>query len=135
MHPLLCRAAPGDGVKIDRRRFESLVEEALESLPDGFRRKMQNVAVIVDDLPTREQARASGGDRRSLLGLYEGEPLTERGAFFDPPYPDRITLFQSNIEAICRTEAEVREEIRRTVLHEVGHHFGIDDDRLDDLGY
>jgi predicted Zn-dependent protease with MMP-like domain len=122
-------------VRIDRRRFEALVEEALAALPEAFRRRMQNVAVTVADHPTREQVRAQGGDRGSLLGLYEGEPLTERREFFDPPLPARITLFQENLEANGATEAEIREEIRRTVLHEVGHHFGIDDDRLDDLGY
>ncbi|MFQ5877568.1 MAG: metallopeptidase family protein [Acidobacteriota bacterium] len=120
---------------MNRARFERLVREALDALPDNLRARLDNVAVVVEDRPSRRQARilGEGGDR--VLGLYEGEPLTERDARYSLAFPDRITIFQANVEAACRTEAEVREEVRKTVLHEIAHHFGIEDDRLDDLDY
>ena len=120
---------------MDRPRFETLVEEAIASLPDRFREKLENVAVIVEDRPARRAARRHGGPGRLLLGLYQGRPLTARRFDDGAGLPDTITIFKANIEAICRSEDEIREEVRRTVLHEIAHHFGIDDERLHRLGY
>jgi predicted Zn-dependent protease with MMP-like domain len=111
-----------DGVTLSRERFEELVAEALDSLPDDLARAMDNVAVVVEE-----------GDG-SLLGLYHGVPLTQRG-YYAGTAPDRITIYQGPICARCRTEDEVAEQVRRTVVHEVGHHFGIGDARLRELGW
>ena len=102
-----------------------LVEEALDGLPDELGRLMENVAVVVDDVTP------PGG----LLGLYDGIPLTERYEYGGFALPDRITIFRRAICAVCHDEQEVVEQVRVTVVHEVAHHFGIDDDRLDELGW
>jgi predicted Zn-dependent protease with MMP-like domain len=119
---------------MDRERFEQLVAEAIDSLPDDFRQKMNNVAVVVEDLPSPREARRFARGRL-LLGLYQGQPLTRRSSSYGMAFPDKITIYQANIEALCRTEDEIRRQVRRTVLHEIAHHFGIDDHRLRDLGY
>ncbi len=107
-------------------RFEQLVADALDSLPESLGSLMDNVWVTVEDVDLE------GG---SLLGLYEGVPLTEREAYGGMVLPDRITIFRVAICSACRTEEEVVEVVRDTVIHEVAHHFGIDDDRLDELGW
>ena len=112
-------------VEVGPERFARLVEEALDSLPPELGRLMQNVAVVVDDV------RPPGG----LLGLYEGIPLTERYEYGGLALPDRITVFRRAICAACDTDEEVVEQVRVTVVHEVAHHFGISDDRLDELGW
>jgi len=100
------------------------VAQALHGLPKAFREKLSNVAIIVEDLPPEQAAR--GG---LLLGLFHGIPRTEKSVFFSSP-PDRIFLYQRNIEAVCSNEAEVRQQIRATLLHEVGHYFGLSEDEL-----
>ncbi|MDR7414936.1 MAG: metallopeptidase family protein [Armatimonadota bacterium] len=118
-----------------RKRFERLVEEALRTLPPEFRGALENVHVVVEDEPTPDQLTSVGlrpGDW--LFGLYEGTPLPERG--LEPPLlPDRITVFMRPLLEACASEEELREEIRRTVLHELAHYFGLDEDRLEELGY
>jgi len=107
-------------------RFEELVADALDGIPDDLGRLMDNVWVTVEDRPRS----------RGLLGLYEGIPLTERDAgYAGMVMPDRITLYRVPICSMCRTEDEVVGTVRDTVVHEVAHHFGIDDDRLDELGW
>jgi predicted Zn-dependent protease with MMP-like domain len=118
---------------MERSQFERLVAEAIDTLPDDFRDRMDNVAVVVEDYPSPREERRFGRGR--LLGLYQGQPLTRRDSRYGMVVPDKITIYQGNIEAICRTDAEVRDQVRRTVLHEIAHHFGIDDHRLRDLGY
>lgn len=116
-------------------KFEKLVARAIERLPAEFREKLENVAVIVEDRPSAElleQMEVPRGD--TLFGLYEGTPLTERG-FQTPLHPDRIWIFQEPIEGECETEKEIIEEIETTIVHEVAHFFGLDDDYLEDLGY
>ena len=117
-----------------RERFVRLVEEALEALPERFARLVKNVAVVVEDAPAADRAaRAPHEDPESLLmGEYIGVPRTERGAWDALP-PDRIVLYQKNIEAVCESEDEVREEVRLTVLHELGHYFGMDEEQLEDV--
>ena len=113
----------------DRSQFEALVSHALDSIPADLASFMDNVAVFVeDDAPD---------DDRDLLGLYEGVPLTERGGDYMglDGLPDRITIFMNPTLAICHTDDDVVREVRTTVIHEVAHHFGIDDDRLHELGW
>jgi len=110
---------------VSTEEFERLVGDALDGLPADLGKAMENVGVYVDDL-------APAG---RLLGLYEGIPLTARGTSYSAAMPDRITIFKASICRICSSEAEVVERVRRTVIHEVAHHFGIDDHRLDELGW
>ena len=115
---------------MDRKRFESYVARALDSLPQEFLEQLDNVDILIADRPTKAQQH---GDKGLLLGLYEGVPQTERGAAYGLVIPDRITLFQEAIEAVCSTEDEIIKEIGATLRHEVAHHFGISDERLDEL--
>jgi predicted Zn-dependent protease with MMP-like domain len=112
-------------IEVTRNRFEEMVVAALDSLPDDLGRLMRNVAVTVEH----------DAGPRGLLGLYEGVPLTSRTSGYAGVLPDRITIYRLAICAICGTEDEVVEQVRRTVIHEVAHHFGIDDARLDELGW
>ena len=119
---------------MDRERFEQLVVEAVDSLPEEFRDKLENIDVVVEDRPTPNQLAESGVKRGvTLLGLYQGVPLTRRGRHYGLVTPDKITIFQKPIEAICRNDAGVKAEIRRVVQHEIAHHFGISDARLRQL--
>lgn len=109
---------------MERRELKTLVAQALDGLPRAFREKLTNVVIIVEDLPP-EEAESEG----LLLGLFHGVPRTEKSVFSSSP-PDRIFLYQRNIEAVCGSEAEVRRQIRATLLHEVGHYFGLSEDEL-----
>ena len=112
---------------VSTEEFEELVEVALGTIPRPLARAMRNVAIFVeDDCPP---------DGPVLLGLYEGVPLTERGQWYAGVQPDRITIFRRPILGICRTRDEVVAEVTKTVVHEVGHHFGIDDTKLHELGW
>jgi len=106
-------------------QFEALVADALDGIPAALGGSMDNVAVVVDD------ASPSG----PLYGLYEGVPLTRRGNHYSASVPDRITIYMATICQSCRTTAEVVDLVRTTVVHEVGHHFGISDRRLEELGW
>lgn len=120
---------------MDRARFERLVDDAIADLPKPFLEKLQNVCVIVEDYPSEELLQRMEIPRGStLLGLYEGTPLTERG-FEAPLFPDRIWIFQQPIEEECGNESCIKEEIQTTIKHEVAHFFGIDDDELEEMGY
>ena len=117
-----------------REDFSKEVGEALDSLPQEFRRRIQNVAVLVEDLPPKPIPAQPGQPRRILLGLFHGVPLTRKSVFHGPiGSPDYVVLYQKNIEAICSTEAEVREQIRRTVIHEMGHYFGMTEEQLKEV--
>ena len=120
---------------MNRKNFEKLVNEAIEELPSEFREQLENVVIIVEDRPSQDLLeRMEVPPEDTLFGLYEGTPLTERG--FDAPlHPDRIWIFQQPIEEECDTEDEIREEIKTTIVHEVAHFFGLDDNYLEDLGY
>lgn len=113
---------------MDGDEFESAVADALDSIPDELARLMSNVAVLVEDEPPP--------DEPELLGVYEGTPLTERDGWWDAgSLPDRITIFKGPLERMCTDQQDLREEIAVTVVHEVAHHFGIDDATLHDLGW
>ena len=120
---------------MDSLRFEKLVGEAIEKLPEAFREKLENIDVVVADTPTRSQLKTlKERHGHNLLGLYEGVPLTERTHEYGFVVPDKITVFQKSIEAMCCNEAQIIAEIQRVVQHEIAHHFGISDDRLEELG-
>lgn len=118
---------------MEREHFVKLVEEALDSIPREFRRRIRNVAVLVEDMPPNQPSPQSGKQRRLLLGLFHGVPTTKKSIFDLPTGPDHIVLYQKNIEAVCSTEAEVREQIRLTLIHELGHYFGMDENQLKDV--
>jgi predicted Zn-dependent protease with MMP-like domain len=118
---------------MEREHFVKLVEEALDSIPREFRRRIRNVAVLVEDMPPNQPSPQSGKQRRLLLGLFHGVPTTKKSIFDLPTGPDHIVLYQKTIEAVCSTEAEVREQIRLTVIHELGHYFGMDENQLKDV--
>jgi len=112
-------------IDIEPDRFEEMVDKAMDGLPQNFKQQISNVAILVEHNP----------GPRGLLGLYEGIPLTSRTTQYAGALPDRITIYRLAICSICRTEDEVTEQVRRTVIHEVGHHFGIGDERLRELGW
>jgi predicted Zn-dependent protease with MMP-like domain len=107
-------------------RFEELVSDALDLIPPALARAFDNVVVLVADRHPEEP---------ELLGLYEGIALTERDSTYAGALPDTITIYSASLLEICDTEAEVVEEVAITVIHEIAHHFGIDDDRLHELGW
>lgn len=111
---------------MDREEFEALVDEALESIPDQFWDQVENLVVLVEDDPPP--------DRPGLLGLYDGVPLTERGDYAGV-LPDRVFIYMHPTLAMCQTPEEVADEVRVTVVHEIGHFFGIDDEELHELGW
>lgn len=119
-----------------RSEFEQVVARALESLPPQVQQRIENVEVMVRLWPTREQLVNNGlRSRFDLFGLYEGVPLTERGSHYGMVLPDRITIFQGPLEHVCASEEELEREIRKTVVHEVAHYFGISDAELEAMGY
>ena len=109
---------------MERNKFEALVEQALIDLPEAFRERLANVAIIVEDLPP-----AGMENHGLLLGLFHGIPRTEKSVFYSTP-PDHIYLYQKNIEAISKSEEDVRRQVRATLLHEVGHYFGLSEKDL-----
>jgi predicted Zn-dependent protease with MMP-like domain len=110
-----------------REEFEGLVQQAIDSVPVELLELVENCVILVEDEPPPEMA--------GLLGLYDGVPLTERGEFYAGVLPDRILVFRLPTLAICDSPEDVVEEVHITVVHEIAHHFGIDDDRLHELGY
>ncbi|HEV2087436.1 MAG TPA: metallopeptidase family protein [Cryptosporangiaceae bacterium] len=110
---------------MSRERFEELVADALDEVPEELLRRMSNVVVLVEDDPPEP----------GLLGLYEGHALTERGWDYSGVLPDRIFVYRHPTLAVCDTEDDVVEEVAVTVVHEIAHHFGIDDERLHELGW
>ncbi len=122
---------------VSRERFEELVQEALDSIPDALWEAIDNLAITVEEWPTRAQLEASGvPPGQTLLGLYEGVPLTGRNHYYGMVSPDKITIFRGTILRTCPPgdEDAIRAQVRRTVLHEVAHHFGISDERLHQIG-
>jgi len=119
-----------------RGQFTKLVEEAVDAFPPRFRLLVENLAVIVEDVPPGQpdpQTLLSANPEESLqLGLFAGVPTTEKSVW-DATGPDRIVLYQKNIEAVCESEEEIREQVRLTVLHELGHYFGMQENQLEDV--
>jgi predicted Zn-dependent protease with MMP-like domain len=120
-----------------RERFRELVAEALDEIPDPFREHLAAVEVVIEDEPSAEVLRDMGLDpqRDTLYGLYEGTPLSERSISDSLVLPDRITIYQRPLVREFRTPVAIRREIRKTVVHELGHVFGLDDDDIEAEGY
>ncbi len=114
-------------VSMERDRFEELVAEALDAIPASFLAMIENCVVVIEDEPEPQEG--------ELFGYYDGTPLPERDSQYGAVLPDRIVIFRGPLLRYCRDEAEVVEEVRITVWHEVAHFFGIDDHHLGDLGY
>lgn len=112
-------------IEISREAFEDLVGEALDTIPPELTAHMRNVVILVED----------DAPERGLLGLYQGVPLTERGDWYGGVLPDHIAIYRKEILRICDSPDQVVAEVRITVVHEIAHHFGIDDQRLHELGY
>lgn len=120
-------------MRVSHDRFEELVAEALDAIPPELAAEMENVAVVVEEWPRPDQVPERGG---TLLGLYEGVPLTSRGVLsYAGVVPDRITIFRGPLSERAHDEVDLARQVRVTVLHEVGHHFGMSDARLRDLGW
>ena len=116
--------------------FRRLVADALDSLPPEFLQRMENVAVLVEDVPaeqrhsSRPPAPRSQKPKTLLLGVFVGVPATQRSVFNTPAGPAHIVLYQKNIESVCHSDAEIRRQVRLTVIHEIGHYFGMSEEQL-----
>ena len=117
-------------MNMEREQFVSLVEQVLDSLPEKFQARIHNLAVLVEDRPPEHIARSRDA---LILGIYQGLPATQRSVFDMTFGPDRIVLYQTNIEAVCSSEAQIRHQVRQTVLHELGHYFGMNEEQLKDV--
>ena len=115
-----------------REKFENTAEEVFESLPKLFGERVDNVHITVEDYPSEEIMHQVHTSKTTLLGLYQGIPLTQRGTWYgtSPTTPDKISLYQANIEADCRNDEEVSERIREVLLHELGHYFGMNESEI-----
>lgn len=116
-----------------REEFVKVAEEALDSLPEEFRSRVQNVAILVEEVPPNQQPYQRGEQRRLLLGIFHGVPATVKSVFDLSVGPAHIVLYQKNIEAVCSSDAEVRHQIRQTLIHELGHYFGMTEEQLTDV--
>jgi predicted Zn-dependent protease with MMP-like domain len=124
-------------MRLSPEEFDAIATQAIERIPEELREFLENVVISVQPEPSRELLEEMGmdPDEDTLLGLYQGVALTERSATDPPLYPDTIFIYQEPIEEMCDTVEEIEEEIEITVVHEIAHHFGIDEDRLAELGY
>jgi predicted Zn-dependent protease with MMP-like domain len=120
---------------MDRKEFERVAQEAFDALPEKFRETIENVHIVVEDLPGPATAGRRSGTL--LLGLYEGIPLSRRGTSYGmyPSVPDKITLYQKNIETVAATDQELRACIRDVLIHEIGHYFGMSESEIRRAGY
>jgi predicted Zn-dependent protease with MMP-like domain len=118
--------------RMTRERFEEVAQRVFDDLPELFGDRVDNVSIVVEDLPDDDICRQMRVKRRELLGLYQGIPLTERGSWYGmaPTMPDRIFLFQDNIEADCEAEEELEGRIQEVLLHELGHYFGMSESQI-----
>lgn len=123
-------------MRLRRAEFERLVAQAVESLPPKFLTRLENVDVLVEEQPTEEDLELAGIEPGgTLLGLYHGVPQSQRGPWYGNLLPDRIVIYQRPIEAVARDRREIRKEIRITIMHEIGHYFGLAEDDLAEAGY
>ena len=121
---------------LSEEEFEAVVEQAVQSVPPGFNKYLDEIVVDVEDMPDEATCRQVGlKDPRSLLGLYRGTPMTRRHVEAPYRYPERIVIYQRNIERVCKSKRRMVAQIRKTVLHEIGHHFGLSERQLRELGY
>jgi predicted Zn-dependent protease with MMP-like domain len=124
---------------MERQRFTRLVEQALDRLPDEFRTRLDNVVVLVEDVPPEQVERPRSPRPRTMpsrkltLGVFRGIPATQKSVFNLPAGPNTIVLYQKNIEAVCSGDDEIREQVLLTIMHEIGHYFGMNEDQLRDV--
>lgn len=119
---------------MDKKKFEKLVEEALEEIPEGFKEKLENVTVMVEDRPSREVYEKTGSSPYSLIfGLYHGVPYKHRGPFYGNIPPDVIVIYQESIERIYSSEEDIRNKVVEVVEHEIAHYFGMKDPELREI--
>lgn len=111
-------------------KFEELVKEGIDAIPKRFLEKLDNVSIVIEDEPTEEQKKKFKlGNDLKLFGLYEGIPQTKRG-FYAGVLPDKITIFKKTFEEVFNSEEEIKEQVKKTVWHEIAHHFGMDEERV-----
>ncbi len=124
-------------VKVSDEQFDEMVGDAIDSIPEEFLDELDNVVFLVEDEPSAQQVAddIADGGTGDMLGLYSGVNLYERGDYYSGDLPDSITVFKGPHERMCDSAAELAEEVRRTVVHEVGHYFGMDEDQVDEMGY
>jgi predicted Zn-dependent protease with MMP-like domain len=123
---------------MDREAFEKIVERAFELLPEKFMEAIDNVGVVVEDYPNEELVHKMNlSSKHHLLGLYQGVPLSKRGSWYGmaPVIPDKISLYQKNVEAVCRTDDEIVRKIQEVLIHEIGHYFGMSEEEIRAAGY
>ena len=116
-----------------REAFSQIVEEVMDSLPQEFRERIRNVAVLVQDLPPGQEPPQPGKPMTLRLGLFHGVPMTQKSVFQMPTGPDYVVLYQRNIETVSPTDEALRHQIRQTVIHEFGHYFGMTEEQLRDV--
>ncbi|MDI6766758.1 MAG: metallopeptidase family protein [Bacteroidota bacterium] len=123
---------------MEKEEFEKIVERAFEKLPDNFKEAIENVGIVVEDYPTDDIViQMKLPSRYHLLGLYQGVPLKGRGSWYGmtPVAPDKISLYQKNIEGVCRSDNEIEKKIVEVLIHEIGHYFGMSEKEIRDAGY
>lgn len=119
---------------MQREQFEEFVLQALEDLPEFFKKKLENVSIIIEDLPSLEIQNKLKKDGFGILGLYQGIPYRKRGFWYGNTLPDRIIIYQKPIENIAKTEEEIKELVRKVVMHEIGHYYGLSEEELRKAG-
>ncbi len=122
--------------KVSEEEFHELVDAAIETIPENFKEKLDNIIFIVEDYPSEsDMARLGMDNKHYLLGLYSGTPYTHRSTWYAGTVPDRIILFQKNIEPLVNTKDQLNEKIREVIVHEIAHYFGMNEDEIRDAGY
>jgi predicted Zn-dependent protease with MMP-like domain len=121
-------------MRLTPEEFERIVISALEGLPGSLKKRMENIDVVIEHQASPDLLSEMGlKSPFDLLGLYQGIPINQRGFYYGNVLPDKITLFRLPIESACRTRQEIEEKVREVVVHEIGHYFGLDEDRLEEL--
>jgi predicted Zn-dependent protease with MMP-like domain len=115
-----------------REHFEEIAQHAFDSLPPNFRERVENVQIVIEDYPSQDALERTRAGRYNLLGLYQGVPLPHRGTSYGmyPVGPDKITLYQKNIEAVCKSDVEIEHRIVEVLFHEIGHYFGMNEEQI-----
>lgn len=123
-------------ISVSEEEFQEIMETSMESIPDAFKEKLDNIVFIIEDYPSNSDlSRLGMTDRRQLLGLYSGVPYTHRNTWYAGTMPDRIILFKKNIEALCGTKEDLSKKIKEVVIHEIAHYFGMTDKEIRKAGY
>src|SRR5437667_10974965 len=123
-------------ISISEEEFQEIMESSMETVPENFKSKMENIVFLVEPYPTESDLARVGLTKGSmLLGLYSGTPYTHRNTWYAGTTPDRIILFQKNIEAVCNNLNELKSKIREVVIHEIGHYFGMSEEQIRKAGY